>query len=166
MSVSLSFVMSLPLRCCFSFKMFKASPSLKIPAQLRSSGLRIRDHLLRALGPQAPGALSAPHSARCSWSLTCFPLSPKAGSGLEPEVLPQPCMIVPSVPAALSAQGTKALQAAQRSAQWAVNRVAMEIQHRLHECRGCANHTVPCPGELALTTCVRSPVHPIPSLQT
>ncbi|CAD7686783.1 unnamed protein product [Nyctereutes procyonoides] len=22
----------------------------------------------------------------------------------------------------------------------------MEIQHRLHECRGCANHTIPCPG--------------------
>lgn len=33
-----------------------------------------------------------------------------------------------------------------------MNRVAMEIQHRLHECRGCVNHTVPCPGELALTT--------------
>uniref|UniRef100_A0A8C0LH89 Serine protease 56 n=1 Tax=Canis lupus dingo TaxID=286419 RepID=A0A8C0LH89_CANLU len=42
----------------------------------------------------------------------------------------------PSTLQALSAQGTKALQAAQRSAQWAVNRVAMEIQHRLHECRG------------------------------
>lgn len=28
----------------------------------------------------------------------------------------------------------------------------MEIQHRLHECRGCANHTSPCPGELALAT--------------
>lgn len=55
-------------------------------------------------------------------------------------------------PAALSAQGTKVLQAAQRSAQWAVNRVAMEIQHRLHECRSCANHTTPCPGELAPTT--------------
>ncbi|XP_025862033.1 serine protease 56 isoform X2 [Vulpes vulpes] len=52
----------------------------------------------------------------------------------------------PSTLQALSAQGTKALQAAQRSAQWAVNRVAMEIQHRLHECRGCANHTIPCPG--------------------
>ncbi|XP_006750050.1 serine protease 56 [Leptonychotes weddellii] len=39
-------------------------------------------------------------------------------------------------PAALSAQGTKALQAARRSAQWAVSRVAMEVQHRLHECRG------------------------------
>ncbi|XP_029788755.1 serine protease 56 isoform X1 [Suricata suricatta] len=52
----------------------------------------------------------------------------------------------PSTLQALSAQGTKALQAAQRSAQWAVNRVAMEIQHRLHECRGCANHTAPCPG--------------------
>nr|XP_008273452.1 serine protease 56 isoform X1 [Oryctolagus cuniculus] len=36
----------------------------------------------------------------------------------------------------LSAQGTQALQAAQRSAQWAVRRVAMEIQHRLHECPG------------------------------
>ncbi|KAB0401328.1 hypothetical protein E2I00_017252, partial [Balaenoptera physalus] len=54
-------------------------------------------------------------------------------------------------PHALSAQGTKVLQAAQRSAQWAVNRVVMEIQHRLHECRSCANHTPPCPGELALT---------------
>ncbi|XP_069926149.1 serine protease 56 isoform X4 [Oryctolagus cuniculus] len=38
--------------------------------------------------------------------------------------------------AVLSAQGTQALQAAQRSAQWAVRRVAMEIQHRLHECPG------------------------------
>ncbi|XP_057619083.1 serine protease 56 [Chionomys nivalis] len=36
----------------------------------------------------------------------------------------------------LSAQGTQALQAAQRSAQWAVKRVLMEIQHRLHECQG------------------------------
>lgn len=45
----------------------------------------------------------------------------------------------------------KALQAAQKSAQWAVNLVAMEIQHRLHECRGCANHTTPCSGELVLT---------------
>lgn len=58
---------------------------------------------------------------------------------------------MPHVPAALSAQGTKALQAAQRSAQWAVNLAAMEIQHRVHECQGCANRTTPCPGELALT---------------
>ncbi|NP_081360.1 serine protease 56 precursor [Mus musculus] len=36
----------------------------------------------------------------------------------------------------LSAQGTQALQAAQRSAQWAIKRVLMEIQHRLHECQG------------------------------
>ncbi|CAI9165282.1 unnamed protein product [Rangifer tarandus platyrhynchus] len=43
--------------------------------------------------------------------------------------------VPPSTLQALSAQGTKVLQAAQRSAQWAVNRVAMEIQHRLHECR-------------------------------
>ncbi|XP_036110596.1 serine protease 56 [Molossus molossus] len=50
----------------------------------------------------------------------------------------------PSTLQALSAQGTKALRAAQRSARWAVNLVAMEIQHRLHECRGCANHTTPC----------------------
>ncbi|XP_039711733.1 serine protease 56 [Pteropus medius] len=42
----------------------------------------------------------------------------------------------PSTLQALSAQGTKALQAAQRSAQWAVNLVAMEIQHRVHECQG------------------------------
>ncbi|KAF6362035.1 hypothetical protein mRhiFer1_013690 [Rhinolophus ferrumequinum] len=42
----------------------------------------------------------------------------------------------PSTLQALSAQGTKALQAAQKSAQWAVNLVAMEIQHRLRECRG------------------------------
>ncbi|KAF5919359.1 hypothetical protein HPG69_010759 [Diceros bicornis minor] len=47
--------------------------------------------------------------------------------------------------AALSAQGTKVLQAAQRSALWAVNQVVMEIQHRLHECQGCANHTTACP---------------------
>uniref|UniRef100_A0A8C6DR09 Serine protease 56 n=1 Tax=Moschus moschiferus TaxID=68415 RepID=A0A8C6DR09_MOSMO len=43
--------------------------------------------------------------------------------------------VPPSTLQALSTQGTKVLQAAQRSAQWAVNRVAMEIQHRLHECR-------------------------------
>ncbi|XP_031308273.2 serine protease 56 [Camelus dromedarius] len=42
----------------------------------------------------------------------------------------------PSTLQALSAQGTKVLQAAQRSAQWAVNQVVMEIQHRLHECWG------------------------------
>nr|KAF6353848.1 serine protease 56 [Pipistrellus kuhlii] len=36
---------------------------------------------------------------------------------------------------ALSAQGTKALQVARRSAQRAVNLVAMEMQHRLHECQ-------------------------------
>ncbi|KAM7247660.1 hypothetical protein CapIbe_001613 [Capra ibex] len=53
--------------------------------------------------------------------------------------------VPPSTLQALSAQGTKVLQAAQRSAQWAVNRVVMEIQHRLHECRSCANHTTPCP---------------------
>ncbi|XP_014386050.1 PREDICTED: serine protease 56 [Myotis brandtii] len=41
----------------------------------------------------------------------------------------------PSTLQALSAQGTKALQAARRSARWAVNLVAMEIQHRLHECQ-------------------------------
>uniref|UniRef100_A0A8C3YV50 Serine protease 56 n=1 Tax=Catagonus wagneri TaxID=51154 RepID=A0A8C3YV50_9CETA len=41
----------------------------------------------------------------------------------------------PSTLQALSAQGTKVLRAAQRSAQWAINRVVMEIQHRLHECR-------------------------------
>ncbi|XP_070474661.1 serine protease 56 isoform X2 [Equus przewalskii] len=52
----------------------------------------------------------------------------------------------PSTLQALSAQGTKVLQAAQRSALWAVNRVAMELQHRLHECRGCGNTTAPCPG--------------------
>ncbi|KAK2500915.1 hypothetical protein MC885_018127 [Smutsia gigantea] len=54
---------------------------------------------------------------------------------------------------ALSAQGTKALQAAQRSAQWMVNRVAMEIQHKLHECRGCADHTPPCPDSTVLGPC-------------
>ncbi|XP_045874159.1 serine protease 56 [Meles meles] len=42
----------------------------------------------------------------------------------------------PSILQALSAHGTRALQAAQRSAQWTVNRVAMEIRHRLHECAG------------------------------
>ncbi|KAL2775301.1 serine protease 56 isoform 2 precursor, partial [Daubentonia madagascariensis] len=42
----------------------------------------------------------------------------------------------PSTLQVLSAQGTQALQAAQRSAQWAVNRVVMEIQHKAHECRG------------------------------
>ncbi|XP_066089825.1 serine protease 56 isoform X1 [Saccopteryx bilineata] len=52
----------------------------------------------------------------------------------------------PSALQALSAQGTKALQAAQRSARWAVNLVAMEIQHRLRTCQGCANHTRPCAG--------------------
>ncbi|XP_022356067.1 serine protease 56 [Enhydra lutris kenyoni] len=52
----------------------------------------------------------------------------------------------PSILQALSAHGTRALQAAQRSAQWTVNRVSMEIRHRLHECGGCANHTIPCPG--------------------
>nr|XP_058909620.1 serine protease 56 [Kogia breviceps] len=43
--------------------------------------------------------------------------------------------VPPSTLQALSAQGTEVLQAAQRRAQWAVNRVVMEIQHRLHECR-------------------------------
>uniref|UniRef100_A0A287D662 Serine protease 56 n=1 Tax=Ictidomys tridecemlineatus TaxID=43179 RepID=A0A287D662_ICTTR len=42
----------------------------------------------------------------------------------------------PSTLQVLSAQGTQALQAAQRNAQWAVKRVEMEIQHRLHTCRG------------------------------
>ncbi|XP_045054330.2 serine protease 56 isoform X2 [Desmodus rotundus] len=50
----------------------------------------------------------------------------------------------PSTLQALSAQGTKALQAAQRSARRAVNLVAMEIQRRLHECRGCEGSTTPC----------------------
>ncbi|CAH6791891.1 Prss56 [Phodopus roborovskii] len=42
----------------------------------------------------------------------------------------------PSTLQVLSAQGTQALQAAQRRAQWAIKRVLMEIQHRLHECQG------------------------------
>ncbi|XP_023422736.1 serine protease 56 isoform X2 [Cavia porcellus] len=42
----------------------------------------------------------------------------------------------PSTLQVLSAQGTQALQAAQRSALWALKRVAMELQLRLHECRG------------------------------
>ncbi|XP_055475343.1 serine protease 56 [Psammomys obesus] len=42
----------------------------------------------------------------------------------------------PSTLQVLSAQGTQALQTAQRSAQWAVKRVLMEIQHRQHECQG------------------------------
>ncbi|XP_047401408.1 serine protease 56 isoform X2 [Sciurus carolinensis] len=42
----------------------------------------------------------------------------------------------PSTLQVLSAQGTQVLQAAQRSAQWAVKRVEMEIQHRLHACQG------------------------------
>ncbi|XP_061244476.1 serine protease 56 [Bos javanicus] len=51
--------------------------------------------------------------------------------------------VPPSTLQALSAQGTKVLQAAQRSAQWAVNRVVMEIQHRLHECRSSPGRTRP-----------------------
>lgn len=47
------------------------------------------------------------------------------------------------VPTVLSVQGTQALQAAQRSAQWAIKRVLMEIQHRLHECQGCTNRATP-----------------------
>lgn len=47
------------------------------------------------------------------------------------------------VPTVLSIQGTQALQAAQRSAQWAIKRVLMEIQHRLHECQGCTNRATP-----------------------
>lgn len=43
------------------------------------------------------------------------------------------------VHAVLSAQGTQALQATQRSAQRAIKRVLMEIQYRLHECQGCTN---------------------------
>lgn len=41
----------------------------------------------------------------------------------------------------------------------------MEIRHRLHECGSCANHTIPCPGELALTTLgpTSCPSHPFPS---
>ncbi|XP_037706052.1 serine protease 56 [Choloepus didactylus] len=65
----------------------------------------------------------------------------------------------PSTLQVLSAQGTQALQVAQRSAQWAVKRVAMEIQYRLHECRGCANHTTPCPAG------PRRPGPPTPLLQ-
>ncbi|XP_077874364.1 serine protease 56 isoform X6 [Ictidomys tridecemlineatus] len=45
--------------------------------------------------------------------------------------------------AVLSAQGTQALQAAQRNAQWAVKRVEMEIQHRLHTCRAGPGHPRP-----------------------
>ncbi|KAF7464504.1 serine protease 56 [Marmota monax] len=45
--------------------------------------------------------------------------------------------------AVLSAQGTQALQAAQRNAQWAVKRVEMEIQHRLHTCRGSCGERSP-----------------------
>ncbi|XP_075386263.1 serine protease 56 [Tenrec ecaudatus] len=41
----------------------------------------------------------------------------------------------PSTLQVLSARGTQALRAAQRSARWAVQRVAVEIQHRLHECQ-------------------------------
>ncbi|XP_021565246.1 serine protease 56 [Carlito syrichta] len=48
----------------------------------------------------------------------------------------------PSTLQVLSTQGTQALQAAQRSAQWAVNRVVMEIQHRSHECQG-SGHSRP-----------------------
>ncbi|XP_027240772.1 serine protease 56 isoform X1 [Cricetulus griseus] len=46
----------------------------------------------------------------------------------------------PSTLQVLSAQGTQALQAAQRRAQWAIKRVLMEIQHRLHECQGPGRH--------------------------
>ncbi|XP_048200294.1 serine protease 56 [Perognathus longimembris pacificus] len=45
----------------------------------------------------------------------------------------------PSTLQVLSAQGTQVLQAAQRSAQWAVMSLATKIQHKLHECQGCAN---------------------------
>ncbi|XP_042637120.1 serine protease 56 [Orycteropus afer afer] len=41
----------------------------------------------------------------------------------------------PSTLQVLSVQGTKALQAAQRSARWAVQRVTMEIQQRMQECQ-------------------------------
>ncbi|XP_044934842.1 serine protease 56 [Mustela putorius furo] len=51
----------------------------------------------------------------------------------------------PSILQALSAHGTRALQAAQRSAQWTVNRVAMEIRHRLHECTGAGRPRPPAP---------------------
>ncbi|KAL1771115.1 serine protease 56 isoform X2 [Sigmodon hispidus] len=42
----------------------------------------------------------------------------------------------PSTLQVLSAQGTQVLQAAQKSAQWALKRALMEIQHRLRECQG------------------------------
>uniref|UniRef100_A0A8C7AER5 Serine protease 56 n=1 Tax=Neovison vison TaxID=452646 RepID=A0A8C7AER5_NEOVI len=51
----------------------------------------------------------------------------------------------PSILQALSAHGTRALQAAQRSAQWTVNRVAMEIRHRLHECGSAGRPRPPAP---------------------
>ncbi|KAM6178419.1 serine protease 56 [Rhynchocyon petersi] len=64
----------------------------------------------------------------------------------------------PSTLEVLSVQGTKALHAAQRTARWAVQRVATDIQHRLHECQACANHSAPCPGP-------RRPSPPNPLIQ-
>ncbi|XP_028732000.1 serine protease 56 [Peromyscus leucopus] len=60
----------------------------------------------------------------------------------------------PSTLQVLSAQGTQALQAAQRSAQWAIRRVLMEIQHRLHECQGS--------GRPRLQAALRDPPEPGP----
>lgn len=70
----------------------------------------------------------------------------------------------PVSPAVLSAQGTQALQAAQRSAQWAIRRVLMEIQHRLHECQGCTTVLPhPCPSKPRLFQGTHSlgPAHPL-----
>ncbi|XP_060049765.1 acetylcholine receptor subunit delta isoform X4 [Erinaceus europaeus] len=67
-------------------------------------------------------------------------LEPRPAQGL-----PLYTRLPPTTLQALSAQGTRVLQAARRSAQWAVNRAALELQHSLHECGDCANRTVACP---------------------
>ncbi|XP_013375452.1 PREDICTED: serine protease 56 [Chinchilla lanigera] len=64
------------------------------------------------------------------WLLQC-PLEPWSA-----HAHPLYTRLPPSTLQVLSAQGTQALQAAQRSAQRAVKRVATELQLKLHECRG------------------------------
>ncbi|XP_040609047.1 serine protease 56 isoform X4 [Mesocricetus auratus] len=56
--------------------------------------------------------------------------------------------LAPSTLQVLSAQGTQALQAAQKRAQWAIKRVLMEIQHRLHECQAGSGRPRPQAGRL------------------
>ncbi|XP_006893598.1 PREDICTED: serine protease 56 [Elephantulus edwardii] len=58
----------------------------------------------------------------------------------------------PSTLQVLSAQGTKALQAAQRRARWAVQRMAREIQHRLRECQPSGPRSLRPPNALLQDT--------------